>query len=509
MSEGEFSAQLIFTGVAALGVSGAIMIALHDLLYPQKTDTESSIYDRNMAQRVSPPTVPRREALRGFVKIARWLSAPIAASSAALVLALESKPILARLPSLLTFYGASLLKVLPLHPRSIQDAFELGIAYRAYMSANGAEAAVAEALQLAAKIAKRPVTVAELVALPMVIDDLMNERGIISRVLSAFSIINILWFIAILGISVTVGPFLYYILEPIRRHLLAASKWLYEQLVRLAKWAIPLYEPLSYVLSLLVLVESARFADATANDAYSMTGSMLGATSIAMFVLSWIYTTVKNSHGGGDKELYLTVSWLVGASFCIPAAKIHQSSLLGYAAVGCVVSALRFSAFSRGLTVFIGFESRQALVRATCACGAMTAACVAVKLVQTEGHSAAHSPWLVPFHSAASIVGSTVYLLGLDINCFRNTARSHAFYIANLAAFIIAGEVLHMPGLANVGKTFFGLLLLTVYCEAMPDGRDGSAIVWVFFLFAFIYGFSMFLSTRPELVGACLAGAFS
>ena len=39
------------------------------------------------------------------------------------------------------------------------------------------------------------------------IKDLMNEVGVVSRVLSVMTITNIAWFVAILGLTATIVPF--------------------------------------------------------------------------------------------------------------------------------------------------------------------------------------------------------------------------------------------------------------------------------------------------------------
>ena len=482
-------AHSVFAGVAAVGLAGVVLVTLRDLLVntvgPHRFDHGGS--DGGDLTR------------RGMFKVLRWLAAPITTAAAAWILAFDTSQLLRRIPSLLSFYGASIHKVLPLHPRTLQEAFDLGVAYKAFLG--GTAESLKEAARIASAIAGRPVDAAEIAALPQRLHELMSERGVVSRVLSVFSLVNIAWFIAILGLTCTAGPFLMVVTKPLWLMLLEVWRWLCVYLVRVAKWAVPLYEPLAYLASLLVLVESSRYAEA--KDAYGMTGTMIGFTSIAMFGLSWVYTTVRNSQGGGDFETYMTMSWVVGALYCIPIAKIHQSTFVGYVAVGSIAAALRFSIFSSGLTTFLGFSSHKDLVRATLGCGAMAIGSAVLKA------SGVGSEWIVPFQSAASVLGSSIYLLGLDILSYLDgSKRSHAFYIANLVAFVAAGELLNMPGLSNVAKTYTGLLLLTLYCEARPKGTD-SFIVWLFMLFAAIYAGSLFFSRHPELVAAALSGGLA
>ena len=86
-----------------------------------------------------------------------------------------------------------------------------------------------------------------------------------------------------------------------------------------------------------------------------------------------------------------------------------------------------------------------------------------------------HDDWTRPLQSAVAVIGSSVYLLGLDIHTYHSgTLLSHAFYAINLAAFIASGDLLNVQGMANVGKTYLGLFLFTMYCEMKPRSHLGS-----------------------------------
>ena len=274
---------------------------------------------------------------------------------------------------------------------------------------------------------------------------------------------------------------------------------LYEYLVRLAIWAVPLYEPLAYTVSLFVLCEAARYAES--KDPYGMTGTMLAVTSIAMFGLSWGLTTARNSTGGGNFEVFMSISWTLGALYCIPCAKTHQSTLIGYLAVSALAAAMKFSAFSSGLCMMIGFNSKQDLIRSCFGCGAITVLAAVMKVLVGS-----QSEWFMPLESASSVIGTSIYLLGLDILCFieKKHVKYHAFYIANLVAFVVAGELLGMRGMSNVGKTYSAIYLFTMYCSAAPTGD--AMIIWLFALFGMLYSGSLYINQHPEYVVALFSG---
>jgi hypothetical protein len=473
------AAYSIFAGVAVSSAAVALGLAFRSILNPSfrygKVDTE----DRN----------------NPLIMACRWLSGPISAVATAFCIALRPEVFQAALPSMFGRYGGQLHKVLPLHPQDILEAFQLGAAHRMLTHEGNTTAA----LEIAKRIAGRVVGEDELRRVPDLIAEHLNHQGVVSRVLSAFTIVNIVWFVAILGLTATVGPFVYTILKPLRGLLYELSQVVLEYTIKVAKRLSPLAESLLYTLSLYILVESSRYVHHSV-DAYSMVGPMTAVTGLAVFGLSWAYTTAKNSDNSGNVELFMTLTWTLASLFCVPAAQMHQSSLLGYGAVVAAASALGFSAYSSGLCTMIGFQDKDALLRGAIGCGSMTAAAFALQAFQVNNE------WTSPLIGPLSVMGTSVYLLALDIHAFMSReGRSHGFFIANLIAITAGGHFVGLTGAANVAKTFGGLLMFTVFCERPPRDKEGFT-VWIFALFASLYGISLYVSRNPELIVSLMSG---
>lgn len=432
---------------------------------------------------------------RKIVTVARWFAAPVATVAASWCLALRPKWFLDNIPSLFSSYAGSLKRVLPLHPTNLKDAFDLGAAYHSLLQGK-----LEEALAAAAKIAGRAVTRAELEALPKLIEDMVNEKSTIGKILGAFSIVNMVWFVSIVGLGVFVGPFLYYVLSPLREILYKFSVFLFNKIIALGKILLPLGEPLLYTLSFLVLVEAHRYAEVNGDDPYTMTGVMTAVTSIAALLLSWGSTTAFNSTGGGDKELFMTITSTLATLYCIPTAVTHQSKFIGYIAMTFCAMALKFSAYSTGLCTMIGFHSYRDLMKAAFGCGSLMVFNFVLKAVGVD------SRWLQPFQSAVGVLGTSVYLLALDINMYvSRDSLATIWNLINIGGLIVAGELLQMHGMANVGKTYAGLFLFTLFCKAHPTRGDGM-VVWWFAFFGILYGGSLFLSRNPQYLAAVMAG---
>ncbi|CUG06454.1 membrane-associated protein, putative [Bodo saltans] len=436
---------------------------------------------------------------RALMVVCKTLSAPVATVAATFCLALRPQLFQAVLPAVFGHYGAQLHKALPLHPKDILEAFQLGTAYRMLTH----EGNLTSALDIGQQIAGRPVTEDELRRIPQLMHEHMNHQDIVQQVLAAFSIVNTIWLVAILGLLATVGPFLYALLKPLRGFLYHLSEVLLEYTIKIAKRLFPLSEMLLYTLSLYILVESSRYHHQLNHgvDAYGMTGAMTACTGVAVFGAAWAYTTVLNGkqQHSVDVEYFMTLTWILASLLCLPLAYLHQSHLFGYGVVVAASAALGFSAFSSGLCTMIGFESRDALIRGAVGCGSMTAVAF---VIQTFGF---HNGWTTPLVEPLSVMGTSVYLLALDIHAFlARDWRSRGFFIANLVVITVGSHFVGLAGSANVAKVFGSLFLFTVACEKFPRGEAFK--VWIFVMFAVLYGISLYVSRNPELVVSVVSG---
>lgn len=425
-------------------------------------------------------------------KLFRWIAAPVTAVGASWLLALNAAPIISAIPSLFSTYVNRVKAVIPLHPSNVGEAFDLGVAYEKMM--NGM---LADGIRMSEKIAGRTVSEGELRGVKSIVEGMMAETGVVDRVLRAFSLVNFIWFVAILGLTATSVPFLLQILKPLR-HLMWRG---YRVARRCALYAKPLFEPLLYAVSFYFFVEGARYAAAAA-DPYAMTGVMMTCTGLGAFALAWGFTTHMNATAGGNFSDYMVLSWSFAALYSAPQAVVHQSRLIGYLTAVSLVCALKFTAWSNGLCTIVGFNSFKDLFTAAVGCGTLTVVNFCLKASGVE------SRWLAPFQSGVGVIGTSVYLLCLDILAYLDPSRrGHIFYVANLIAYIALGEQLGMPGAANVAKTYFGLWLFTLYCVGFPQRDPGPGMVtWVFFLFVILYAVSLFLNRNPQYLVSVLSG---
>ncbi len=421
------------------------------------------------------------------VLLFKWLGGPMIGIVGAWSLAADKRHLLQILPAFFPSYSNMVLHI-PVHPKSLNDAFRLG---QLFLKASANMAPLTEILEEAAQIAGRSVSAEELLALETQIPLLDENRGRVSQILGMFSLINIIWLVSILGLSVLVGPVLWLILKPLRALLVKIWADAVKPILIFLK---PVYQYLIYVFAVLLMTEAQRYP----RDEYSMTGVMTAVTGIAVFMLGWAYTTLLNKATGGDAELFATLSAMLITLVTAPLAVTLQSSLIGYAAVASLCSTLGFSVWSSELCLCLGFDRTSGLIRTALACLALNLLNMASRVFDMP------SQYLAPFSSAIGIFGSSVYFLALLI-ATNVHSRSNAMYVCSLGLWLAAGEFLGMPGMANVAKVYAALYALNVYGRC-PPRSEALKLLWMFGGFGALYALSLFLNRNPELLTALYMG---
>jgi hypothetical protein len=456
----------------------------------------------------APTTTVKQSAvhvLKRLVKVGRALFFPLSTIGVIACTAANTDYVHSVIPPLLRSYGKSLQQYLPLYAHTKTQAFEFGQAYHTLTTliantpgglANVAGAAVDAVLKTVSAIAGRNVTLTEVLQLPADLAAQDADRGAASRVLGLFSFVNIIWFGAIVGITMLSVPFLYLFAKPVARVFWYAwEKVVLPTLIALK----PAYEPILYCLTCFVFVESLRFPRTEVDT----TGTMVALTSLSFFVGSWVYTTYLISEGGGDKQLWAGLTALMVSAAAGPMAVAHRSTLLGYAAVTALISALGFTAIGTPLCLCIGFTERSAVYRVALVCLLMTLTNAALRIAEVD------VTLLKPFESAINCFGTAVYFLALSIISVTGDSAKRAkgalVYVVNLVAYVAVGSIFNMPGLRNAALAWAAVeafIFSGYYCP-----RDGFLVIYGFLASCALYGISLYLSSHPQMLTALFTTA--
>jgi len=364
---------------------------------------------------------------------------------------------------------------------------------------------VAPLLQSAASLLGRPsIDLEELRGVGARLLEIENHVGLLPRVMGAFSLINLVWLLSILGIAVSIGPSIVHALRPLREQLLRTARWLFNHViepvaVRCHCWGV--FEAAAWLGTACVLLDAARVF-------HSDSGMYVAATSAALALgpcFGYSFGLWAARLKGGDREALCS---LVSGWACItlvPLALAYSSTLLAYLATVAAYSALGFSVTCHGLCWCIGFRSQRAIERVTATSALLVLSHLGVR--ECLGRSV-----LGAFDSPLSVVGSlTLYLALLILSSlyYDRRAKRYAQLNALAAAALLlgagAGWVCGAAGLANTACTFTALWVMEKYAELHMEARWNG---WVLLLLMSLcaYKGALWLHANPAFVASMFGG---
>jgi hypothetical protein len=285
-------------------------------------------------------------------------------------------PLLARTPMLLNELTnrTTLTEVLPPHPQHMSEAWDLSnlaskLTQVTSNSGGDASAAAQAILSEAAQIVgrKQPLSPAELHGIRDRILEVEAHVGIVARVTGFMTFVNTMWLVAILGITVSIGPSVYHLLEPLRELFHRCWRWFLESILiptidRMHRWRV--FELGAYAFCWILVATGVALQPFQygARDTDMAGGLFISLTGLLLLVPTFMYSSSFPSCRSAAKSvsektlLRLVQAWL--ALSWAPLAVHFQSTLLGYMVVLAVYAVLGFSGACFGLCWCIGFESK-------------------------------------------------------------------------------------------------------------------------------------------------------
>lgn len=286
--------------------------------------------------------------------------------------------------------------------------------------------------------------------------------------------VNILWIFAIVGLVgcgvYLLGDFIVNVLQDIPAEV---------------------YEALLYAGS-VALVVYGKFLTSEIGPYVGLTGCLLLAG--ALVLTGYVHKL---------KENYLRF-WTILFVSWTTAALVYQSQIIGFIAVGALMSVLGFSAMVYPFMVVIGFKDEDSLGKATAAAFALVLLYAASIVFNLQ------LSFVSVFQNGALFLGCFVGYLGLDIASTRwydGRQRNYAlFQVITMAAGFFAiyiGSVYGIGELQKIGGTFLVLFFLTKLTEIPVESRRGYAILGLFSS-AVVYGFCVYAKSHPDVFGPYL-----
>eukprot|EP00727_Mastigamoeba_balamuthi_P007507 m51a1_g3377 hypothetical protein (675) ;mRNA; r:474843-477153 len=462
---------------------------------------------RSILYRGPVPDFHRTSVVGVALRYARWLLFPalLALLSWALLLApAEVLSLVPQVPMLGTASNVSYAALLPPVPRTLSEAWSLSQLESSLRIAEAAAdpLAVQDVLARAAQVAGRQaITSEQLHHVPDRIAEVEAARGVIARVVGFFTFVNILWLLAILGITVSVAPALAVLAWPLFKLLMQVAEWFVRSVVvpvGKVMHRLGVFEALGYFVCFMFIADGARRPVEW--------GFFVSFTGIALSVPCWAYSlllhgaSLKRAVKSKDGLTFATAAWI--CSFVVPAALQHQSVMLAFAAVWAVYTALGFSVVCYGLCWCVGFHSKNAIERVCATSFVLLALFTGLRAAGLYERYTA----IAVFSCPVQVMGSVTLLLGgLIYSSFWFRERSHGYVAAQLgmlsllATMLWFGLLYAMPSMTNTAITFAVLWGAEKYCEFHVESGFNA---WVLILAASValWRAVLYLHTHPEFI---------
>ncbi len=325
-----------------------------------------------------------------------------------------------------------------------------------------------------------------------------NEVGLNTQVKGLFNFINLIWFSAILGIVISIGPCVYHIIKPLRTALWEVTLYIWHYII------IPLHnngfwEMLSYLICMSFVIEGFRYS--------SESGFYIALTGLFGSFAANSYTYFLRAKIRPDKGIYVLYN-LLFSIYMIPLTVYYQSNLIAWLSVLCFYQALGFSFICCGLCYYIGFGDKEAMMRVSITSSIIGMIFIGLKAFKVSNY------FIEPFAVPLTLSSAIVLLLALLIfssyyypsyRCYlgKKYLLRQIPMIFCLVGFLFFGNLFHMVGLVNTATVYLVFYLMEKYCD-LHCLSNWNHWVLVFFFSVIIYKGALHLHENPEILFSML-----
>jgi len=400
--------------------------------------------------------------------------------------------------------------VLPPHPDTMTEAWKLSLLEYQYSQlemardkdVNLMNSILVEAAKIVGKVS---INAEQLHGIYGRIIEIEAEVSIVQRVKGMFTFVNFMWLLAIAGVAISVGPFLYVILKPLRKMLIGTLKFIWERII-IPMHSMGVFELLSYIICILFVIEGIRFPPET--------GFYISLTGLVCVIPCFVYSTglfspyKPNQNTFVFGSLWICIIW-------VPMSIYYESYILSWLTVMTFYQCIGFSVICTGLCYYIGFEDDDGMIRAT-----FTSIIILLIFTVLRVGGVTSSKIIQIYSAPFTTFGSIVLHLALLIISYRYfypysrnysyNYREHprfvynyyvrqAYMIVTILLSLFFGNVYGIAGLRNTAYTFIGLYGYSKYAEMHFEKRwNGWVFVFIFSLA--LYQTALYLHSNPHFI---------
>lgn len=318
-----------------------------------------------------------------------------------------------------------------------------------------------------------------------------NDLGVSTRITGFFNFVNILWIVAIIGITISVGPCIYTILRPLRTAIWEVALQIWHFII-IPLHSYGVFEILSYLICISLVTEGFRYS--------TDSGFYISLTGLFGSLAANAYTFFLRSKIKPNKSIYVFYNLLISL-YILPLAIYYQSLLLGWLSVLCFYQAIGFSFIAGGLCYYVGFNSNDDMIRVSMTSAVVGVCFIGLKVLNISNY------YMKPFASPLTVFSAILLLLALLIY----SSRYYYHYGGNtfilrqipmiifLIGFLFFGNLYNMEGLKNTATVYLVFYLIEKYCD-LHWSLEWNLWVLVFLFSVIIYKAALYLHGNPDIL---------
>ena len=325
----------------------------------------------------------------------------------------------------------------------------------------------------------------------------LNKASVISKYTGIFSLVNLIWLIAILGLTFTIGPLIYASLGSIvskiyGTYIYPIVNYIYEN---------ELYIYLGYVISLLLVCDGMRV-----KKGWGLYISLTGAIFLTGL---FVYTLELMKEGVEEKPW--TFFWTITPILYFSLSINMNSILLSFVTTIYCYIFLGFYKQCFGLGYILKyefiFESKVNII------GLNSLVLMTFYIMLRTLHLFRNI--LDLYKSPIQILGATTYFISLLIFVFKSYKyheeilsypKRQIIFICSVVYSLFLGYAINLPSLSNTAYIFTALFILGKIIELVQRIKD-SFVILVFTVSLCLWIFSFYLHKHPEMIVSIFIGS--
>ena len=324
----------------------------------------------------------------------------------------------------------------------------------------------------------------------------MEKNSVLSRIKGFFTFVNLIWMIAILGIVISIGPSLFFLLRPF---IILLGVLLYEFIlpfiIFLYKYGF--FEFLGSYISIIFIADGMKV-----NKEWGFFISLTGAGFI--FAL-YFYSILKYGKYAINDNEYIILGTLITLTL-FSLSIIFNSQIFSFLATIVFYYFLGFYTGCFGLCYVIGFLNDNDMYRVVCTSFFLMTFCIGLKGLNIN------NTIFELYRCPIQILGALTYFLGLLIiasNYYYEKNLSYLqrqiLFIGSILLVLFFGNFFNLPSLANTAYVFGVLYLMEKNYELFSKITES---IWLVILITSLslWACSLYLHIHSEIIVSILSG---